>query len=739
MRLSRAISACLIFGLMAFFCPFLTGQDHFSAYQLSIHKANQRPEIDGFLEEEIWQKAEKAHSFYQNFPFDTSFALTKTEVQMAYDAQFLYLAFTCYDDLPGDYVVQSLRRDFEGGVNDFVTIYLDTFGDGTNGFSFGITPLGVVREALIFNGVDLDPTWDNRWISAARIQTGKWTAEMAIPFSTLRYKPNESNWKVNFARIDLKRNETSTWVPVPRNFRVTTLSFTGDIIWPEAPPKPGLNMALIPYVSGQATRNYLDGSPTDYRANLGGDAKIAVSASLNLDLTFNPDFSQVEVDQQVTNLDRFEIFFPERRQFFIENSDLFSRFGFSRIRPFFSRRIGIGRDTTTGQIVQNPIIYGARLSGKVNKNWRIGMLNMQTARDPEAGIEGQNYTVAAVQRQVFGRSNIGAIFVNRQRTSSGTQDFNLGIADFNRVIGLDYNLLSKDNRWNGKFFYHQVLTPEQHRQQYAHASFLRYSTRKLEVMWNHEYVGRNYEAETGFVPRRNHWRLEPFLRYSFFPRRPKSPINNHGPQLYTNLYWDTQGQLTDRSVELGYEINFASTASAGAYLNQNFVRLFSDFDPTNTDGLPLLSGTTYENFRFATFYQSNNRARFTYFGQINLGSYFNGNILGLTTILTYRIQPFGSVSLRIDHNEIRLPEPYADATFWLIGPRFDFAFTRSLFFSLFTQYNNQVNNINVNARLQWRFQPVSDLFVVYSDNYFPENLKVKNRALVVKITYWFNT
>jgi len=733
----------LFFNLSFILLPFFSfAQNKFipiKSYNFGITKTNEKPSIDGELDDKIWEDAEKIDNFYQNFPFDTSYALSRTEVQMSFDDNFLYLSFTCYDDLEGDYIVQSLRRDFDGGSNDFVTMYLNPFGDGTNGFTFGITPLGVVREALIFNGDNIDNTWDNRWVGAAKVHQGKWTAEMAIPFTTLRYKAGSKQWKINFARIDRKRNELSSWVPVPRNFQLQTLSFTGNMNWSESPPKPGVNIALIPYISGQGTRNYLaDNSSNQYDAGFGADMKIAISSSLNLDLTINPDFSQVEVDQQVTNLSRFEIFFPERRQFFVENSDLFSRFGFSRIRPFFSRRIGIGRDTTTGQIVQNPIIYGARLSGKLNKNWRIGFLNMQTARNQASGIEGQNYTVAAIQRQVFGRSNIGLIFVNRQTTSGENDDFSFNIPDYNRVVGIDYNLLSKDNKWSGKLFYHQAFTPEKLSEQYAHASFLSYSTRKFEIAWNHEYVGKNYNAQVGFVPRRNHWRIEPFMSYRFFPKKEGAKVNNHGPTLYSNNFWDDKGKLTDQSLQLSYRVNFNNTVGFEANVEQSYLRLFSDFDPTNTDGLKLLTGTDYQILNFSAGYNSDIRKLFSYEVFGNYGGYFNGNIMGAYVGLNYRIQPIGSISLQIDYNQIRLPEPYSSADFWLIGPRFEFAFTKSFFFNLFTQYNTQANNINLNARLQWRFKPVSDLFIVYSDNYFPENLKVKNRALVMKLTYWLN-
>ncbi|MGD1841818.1 MAG: DUF5916 domain-containing protein [Thermonemataceae bacterium] len=708
-------------------------------YQLSVKKTSQKLTLDGQLNEDFWQEAAVAKDFFQNFPFDTSAAIAQTEVRMAFDDQNIYIAATCYGQSPDEYVVASLRRDFDAGISDFFIAYIDTFQDGTNGFSFGVHPLGGKREGLLADGGNrgVDTDWDNRWFSKVYNTNEFWQVEMIIPLSSIRYKQGATKWYINFARADRHLNETSTWVPVPRNFGVASLGFTGAINFAEPLPKPKTNISLIPYLTGNYSRDFVtEGAADEYGWNVGGDAKIAVTSSLNLDLTFNPDFSQVEVDEQVTNLDRFEIFFPERRQFFLENADLFSRFGFTRIRPFFSRRIGISTDTVTGLIVQNPIIYGARLSGKVNRNWRVGLLNMQTDADRARGILGSNYTVAAVQRQVFKRSNIAGIFVNRQVTSDSLNDFTLNTNDYNRIVGLDYNLLSEDNKWNGKFFYHQMLSPEAKPDQYAHASFLRYSVPRWEIVWNHEYVGENYDPEVGFVPRRNHWRLEPSITHTIFPSN--QVINRHRIGFYSNLYWDTEGTLTDQFLEASYRINFMNTSFFGIWFNTTFTKLFSDFDPTNTDGEVLLSGTEYNNEGLYIFYESDNRKLFTYSIGGGFESYFNGDRTSLEASVGYRFQPYGSITINAEYNRIELPTPYNSADFVLIGPQLDVSFTRTLYWTTFLQYNNQIENINLNTRLQWRFQPVSDIFIVYTDNYFPEQLQPKNRSLVVKMTYWLN-
>ncbi len=710
-------------------------------YQLQAKFIQETIKIDGEMNEEVWQNSAVADKFFQNFPYDTSFANTRTEVQIAYDEHFLYIIAKCQNPNPEiPYISQSLRRDFDGGNNDGFAVYFDTFGDKTNGFAFGITPFGVQREGLLVNGNNPNNDWDNKWFSEAKIYDSYYIVEMAIPFKTLRFKDNSSLWRVNFGRIDRKNNEYSSWVPIPRNFGLSSIAFGGELIFEKPLKKAGTNIAIIPYITGGTSQDFVKNKDLQTTRNAGGDVKVAVTSSLNLDLTFNPDFSQVEVDRQVTNLERFEIFFPERRQFFLENNDLFAQFGFSRIRPFFSRRIGIGRDTNTNQIVQTPILYGARLSGKVDKNWRVGLLNMQSQRQQEAGIEAQNYTVATFQRQVFGRSNFGGIFVNRQRTSgaNASSDFDFSIQDFNRVVGLDYNLASKNNKWSGKFFVHQLLKPKNETDQYTHASYLGYNDINWDVAWNHEFVGKNYTPDLGFVPRRNHWRLEPFVRYKLYPKKGGGLVNRYNFQLYNNTFWNTEGKLTDRFFEFGNTINFNNSAFIGVWVSNQYTYLFFDFDPTNTGGEKLLKDTEYNVNVVSAYFTSNARKKLTYSFTISIGDTYNGKIQNYSTSLGYRWQPYALFSLDVNYNQLRFPAPYASADLILISPRADITFTRNIFLTAFAQYNKQIDNTNLNIRLQWRYRPVSDIFLVYSDNYDTENFGVKNRSLVLKMTYWLN-
>jgi len=715
-----------------------------------IYKTNEEIVLDGVLDEAAWQKAELMDKLMQQFPYDTSASRVRTEFRITYDDQFLYVSAIAYDNKPGDYVISSLRRDFRGAGLDGLAIILDPFQDLTNGFFFGLSPAGVQREGLISNGYlrgdDLDLSWDNKWYGEAKIEEGKWTAEIAIPFKTLRFKSGAKRWNVKLYRQDSKENERAVWPWTPRNFEVGTLNFTGEMIWDEAPISPASNVSVIPFVATAANKNFLEGTPSKQNFQAGGDAKIAVTSSLNLDLTVNPDFSQVEVDQQVTNLDRFEIFFPERRQFFLENADLFASYGHPFSRPFFTRRIGVARDANTGLNVQNKIVYGARLSGNLNKLWRVGLLNMQTGAVDESNIPAYNYTVATTQRRIGTNSNIRAIFVNRQQFKTDSSDFRLEGYNFNRVVGGDYNYNFLNNKISGSVYYHKQITPEKIDKSFVHGFGFQYSTRTIDFNWFHQVFGKGYDPAVGFMPRTGFRRFSPSGNYRIFPN--SNVIINHGPTFDLAYIWDDIYGYTDHDQNFGYNIQFQNNATLNATYRNVYTYLFRDFDPTNSPAevgaIKLPDSTSYNYSTVVLNYKSDPRKLFNVEMVAQHGDYFNGKITGLKSTLNYRIQPYGVISMNFDYNRIELPQPYQSADIYLVGPRLDLTLTRSVFFTTFVQYNSQFNNMNINSRFQWRFKPVSDLFIVYTDNYYysfdqpQQNFNPKTRSLVVKLTYWLN-
>lgn len=697
----------------------------------TIEKIDTTLTIDGVADEAAWKQAEPITGLYQHFPTDSVPAEDDARIRMLFSEQFLYIHFVGYYSLKQDYVISSLRRDFNWNANNNIAIYLGTFLDRANGFAFYVTPAGVEREGLMTLGGDVDDSWDNKWYSAVKRYPDRWEAEMAIPFKSIRYKKGERRWNINVLRHNVTRNEQTVWGRVPQGFRPSSLVFARPVEFAEPLPKTGVNMAVIPYLSGQMNQETAEGESPDYEVNAGFDAKFGITPSLNLDLTVNPDFSQVEVDRQVTNLSRFELFFPERRQFFLENQDLFADFGTGGVRPFFSRRIGIGRDTLTNQIVQNPILFGARLSGKLSNRWRVGLLNMQTGRIRESGIAPQNYTVAVGQMKVLSGSNVGAIFVNHENPEDDENPYT-------RVGGVDFNFLDKNNRWAGNFFYHRAFLPDQPRDAQSSGGFIDLTSRNFGFRSGYEYVGRNYDInEIGFVARRNYVQNYNFFRYTIYPDNAKVFLR-HNFNLFVSNTWNLDGLRTDHEYRVSYSNELLNRWEYNISWTNGYIYLFDSFDPTNTDGEELPADTDYTTNRLAFSFDSDNRKRLFFGGDASYGGYFNGTRWAASGYATYRIQPYGSVSLSVNHNRIELPVPYKSASLWLVSPRLDFAFTRSLFLTTFLQYNNQSDNINLNARFQWRFKPVSDLFIVYSENYFPNTLQSKTRALVFKLSYWLN-
>jgi len=704
-------------------------------------KTEQPVTIDGILDESVWRDIGWEGDFIQIFPTDTAKAIAASKVKVAFDSKFIYIAAILSSPEPRDkYVSTSLRRDYRGNQNDGISIVIDTFNDKTNGYIFGVNPYGVQREAMVGNGgllpTDFNLAWDNKWFSEATIHKDHWVAEIAIPLSTLRYEDGATNWNINFYRIDSKYSEKSTWTPIPINFNVTHTAFSRNLHFSEPLPEAGGNYSLIPYAAMATSKNNIDGIEQPLKPSFGGDAKIGIGPALNLDLTVNPDFSQVEVDEQVTNLDRFEIFFPERRQFFLENVDLFADFGTDRIRPFFSRRIGVDRDENTGQNVQNQILYGARLSGKLTEDWRVGAMNMQTANDPLRGISGKNFTVAAVQRKVFNRSNVGVMLVNRETMDMERGGLNLVNGNHNRLAGIDYNLFSKDNRWTGKFFYHKTFEEENKEDTGTGHMQLTFTDVNLMAGLSYSNIGENYNPLVGYTPRVGYQRIAPIMSYTFFPD--SKFINRHGPGFTSETLWTPSLGITDELHTLNYLVRLNSYAEVTLSANNQFTYLFFQFDPTRTGGEPLAQGTSYRYNYFGIDLRTDPRKAFSLRGKGQIGQYFNGQLANFIGTAQWRLGYIANISMNLSYSRLRLPEPQEDADLILIGPRIDLTFTRNLFWTTFVQYNNQINNININTRLQWRYAPVSDLFMVYTDNYFPDTFASKQRAFVMKLNYWLN-
>jgi len=725
-ELKRRISILYI-PAACLFCPFIVNaQKKNDAYNFPIKKAIDKIYVDGTMNEKSWAESYTARDFHMVQPMDTSYAIAKTEVKMTFDDDFLYIVAINYSPKPGKYIVESMRKDFAFNNNDNFFVCFDTYNDLTNGFAFGVNPAGAQWDGDQANGGAVNLNWDNKWISVTKEYQDRWIVEAAIPFKTLRYKKGVMKWGVNFSRLDLKQQEKSAWAPMPTNFATATLAYAGNLIWESPPPDPGLNVSIIPYFLGSLSRDFEAGTKTDYKLPVGGDIKISLTSALNLDLTVNPDFSQVELDQQTTNLSRYELFYPEKRQFFLENNDLFASFGFDGYQPFFSRRIGL----------DNPIRFGTRLSGKIDKKWRLGLMDLQTGENMNNRIPAQNYAVAALQRYVFDRSNIAGIFINRETINPDYSRHDSSITSFNREAGIEYNLSSKDNLWQGKLLIHKSFTPNVHSKEFMQGGKLGYYAKKATAEATYLYSGENYNPEVGYFPRTGFVACDLHFIYRFYIK--SSWLLYHGPELRTIDYFDTRFSLTDNQNRINYIFQFLDRSSFGFGYGFDYVMLQNSFDPTNSDGIELPEGSEYKMRGWGFDYMStpSKLLTVTFHGQSS--TFYGGTLKEIQGVIGYRVQPYGGISLNFAYNEIRLPEPYKSANFWLISPKLDITFTNKIFFTTFLQYNQQSDNFNVNSRFQWRFAPASDIFLVFTQNYLPDNFTTKYRAITLKFTYWYN-
>lgn len=717
-----------IFSVVVLVHHSVCAQKKNAAFEVHIHKTTTPVNIDGIINEDAWQQAEAADNFFMVLPMDTSLAEVKTDVRVTYDDRYFYLLAICYKYDAGKNMVESLRRDFNFVKNDNFLVFIDPFEDQTTGYSFGANAEGAQWDGTMYAGGSVDLNWDNKWLSAVKNFDDKWVFEAAIPFKTLRYKKDVLHWGINYSRNDLKTTEKSSWAPVPRQFPTASLAYTGTLIWDAPPPEPKSNISIIPYALTSIAKDYTKNTGTGIQGRAGVDAKISFSTSLNLDLTIRPDFSQVEVDQQLINLSRFELFFPERRQFFLENGDLFGNFGYTDIRPFFSRRIGLNTS----------INAGARLSGKLTKSLRLGVMDMQTAGNDD-GLPPQNYAVISLQQKVFKRSNIGFIYIDKTALNYDPSKDSLQAkySEYNRNIGLEYNLASANNIFTGKALLLKSFTPGKSGDDFSQASHIQYSSRKWLAYIQYEYVGKNYAAEAGYVPRKDFIKLNPQLVRYFFPK--KGSILSHGPQLTMNYFFNTKFHETDHENIFAWLFTFRSRATLSVAGQDNYVRLLQPFDPTNTRKDSLEAGSTHHYNLTGFDYASAPQHTFTYAASMRYGSYYaGGNIFTAAVNPGFRVQPYVNISFNTTYTNLILPQPWGNTHFWLIGPRIDVTFTNTIFFTTYIQYNQQQQNVNINTRFQWRFKPASDLFIVYTDNYYPAPLSVKTRALVVKLNYWWN-
>ena len=708
------------------------------SFQLTIQPTKGPIKLDGIMDEPAWNTVKAVSQFNKKFPNDIGAPKKQTEVKYLYDEKNLYFAFKVYDS--GTAIIKSLKRDIGHDGNDGVAVVLDPLNQKTNGFYFVVSALNVQSEDQLIGSSDggISYSWDTKWFSMTKDYGSYWIAEIAIPLKSIRYNSENKNWGVNFVRIDAKNFEYSTWTRIGPNFKSYDLGYTGLMKWPTNPPASNNNVILLPYLTGGVSEDKST-SNIETTGNIGFDAKIALNSSLNLDLTVNPDFSQVEVDNQVTNLTRFSIFLPERRAFFLENADLFAGFGIPPIRPFYSRTIGLDKEGN-----KIPILFGARLSGNLSPDVRIGAMNMQTGR--KGNYAPENFSAFTWQKRVLKRSMVKGYFLNRENLISVEEEKKNPLDKYGRNAGITFEYSNPAGSFSYWANYNQSMKPTiKNLNNYAEAG-LSYNGRNFGFVLDLANVGKNYYTDMGFVQRISNYDAErdtsirigfkhvfSEISYTLMPSKGKIGKSELTAQNYVVLNPDNSFNELESSLQL--KTDFKNASSFNLSLSNNITNLL--FPTSFTDGIPL-PAKQYQYGQFRFNYVSDTRKLFGWVSEITVGQFYNGQVQGFGLGINWRNQPHLSLRLNAQLNEIRLPGNYGSTRLVLIAPRIEYNFSTQLFWTTFIQYNTQSNNFNINSRLQYRYKPMSDFFLVYTDNYFTDPLfKSKNRALIFKLSYWF--
>ena len=680
------------------------------------------PEIDGdVLGEAIWDDIVPATGFLQNTPDEGQPASERTEVRIIYTEDTVYFGIVCYVSDPSTIIVSDSRRDSSLNDTDSFQIIIDTYLDKQNGFLFGTNPAGLEYDGQVTNegqgggrfgggvvrrsgsqqqrgsGGGFNVNWDGVWQVSAEISELGWTAEIAIPFRTLRYPSGDvQTWGLNFQRNIRSRNEQSYWAPLPRQFRLHRLSLAGELQGIEVPPQR--NLKLTPYVLGQALRR-TDDTKTTALGDFGADLKYSVTPSMTLDLTYNTDFAQVEVDDQQVNLDRFNLFFPEKRPFFLENAGLFSVGQPGQLEVFFSRRGGIGEGG--GQI---PIFGGGRLSGKVGSNTNVGFLNIQTQSVNATGTPSNNFTVARVRQDFQNRSNIGAMFVNRGATGDLA-----GERDYNRSYAVDGRWgIGQTGTVSG--FAAQTDTPGLKGDTHAFNMAANYDSERYQLRGGFTEVGPNFNPEVGFYARRGYRRSDASVRTTFRPQNPLGILEWYPHASHYTIWNFVTGQQETQYTHLDNGIEWRNGYQVSTGVNLTKEGVLEPFEIFPGVTVPV---DTYDHAEAIMRFNTNQGAPISFTFRATVGGFFGGERVQMGPEVSMRTGQTFNAQLSWSRNDIALPGGAFVANLGTV--RLNYSFTTRMFLQALVQYNDRADLWSSNIRFAILSDANTGLFIVYND------------------------
>ena len=721
------------------------------------------PVIDGRVTDTVWQSVTPYTTFTQQDPNEGAPATEKTEIRILVGNGNVYVGIIAFDTDPSKIIVSQARRDASLNDTDSVVMVFDTFNDNQNAFVFGTNPLGIEYDGQVAregqtSGVSVggggggnssgtarggisafNPNWDGDWSVRSQITERGWEAELAIPLKTLRYQTGDNQtWGFNVLRNIRHKNEQVFLAPIPRGFDIYRVSLAAKMTGLTLPPRRDIK--LIPYALGSVNKDYTttDVDNVNENADFGVDLKWGIRPNLTLDATYNTDFAQVEADEEQVNLTRFDLFYPEKRPFFLENASTFQFGNPQQIDLFFSRRIGL-----SGTGLPIDIRGGGRLSGKV-AGWNVGVLNIQA--DDVENIRGDvigpanNFSVLRMQREV-GRSSFGGIFVSRQGFGQAK-----AVDDWNRAYGLDANWqLSTNQRLSG--FIARTETPTTRATGprgagYSGRAFYNFTNQLWQVSGGYSQVDDNFNPEVGFLPRRGYWRPE--FRTFFQPQPKRWPwIRRFAPHVsYTSFRdIDDDGKLTTTLQSENWHIHpFEIQPRQGGRFGWFFDYAkdvpLAPFTVYNRDGRTVrIPAGSYAWGQHGFEYNHNPAQRVTATFRYRLGHYYDGDFNAFEINSDYRITPKAVASLGWTRQDIRLP--YGNFVNNLVPVKGTFSFTTLASVSALLQYNGQTGQFSSNVRFAWLNRSGTGLFVVYNDRrdlLSSTAVETLGRSFVVKYT-----
>jgi hypothetical protein len=679
------------------------------------------PAMDGDVANDpVWGLVQPVSGFTQVAPNEGEPGTEKTEVRVAFTNDTLYVGVICYDRDPTGIIVNDSRRDSSLTDSDSFQMIFDTFRDKQNGFVFGTSPSGqqydgqVIKEGTGGSGLGgggssegggggFNLNWDGAWQVQAKTSDIGWSAEFAIPFRTLRYPSGVTQtWGINFQRLIRRHNETDYWAPLPRQYNLFRVSMAGRLTDLKVPRTAVRNLKVTPYVLGRV-RELTATKKTNTDQEAGADLKYSITSGLALDLTYNTDFAQIEVDQQQVNLDRFNLYFPEKRPFFLENAGAFTvnnaggavRGDPAQTELFFSRAIGIAN----GQVV--PIVGGARVTGKMGHGYTLGLLNMQT-EEVRGLTPANNFSVARIVHDLPNRSTVGALFVNRQATGDLA-----GTNNHNRTYGTDARIGVGQNAAVQGFLGH-TETPGKSGKDYAYniASEFNFKAWRGTAGWMNS--GDNFNPEVGFVRRVGFHRIDSGI---FNTTRPKNlwKFQELTPHMTFNRFWNSKGDLQTSYLHQHVQAELKDSTSFGIGFNTRSEGVEQAF---KVSGVGVPTGR-YDWHEVEFMYNSNRSRPFSYGLRGLVGGYFGGNLHEYGPSVRYRRGEQFSVSVSLTRDDIDLPSGSVVTN--LASTRVAYNFSPQLYVQSLIQYNTSAKLWATNLRFGFVQTANTGLFIVYDD------------------------